>query len=164
MSRIDDYQLFISGNHTDQEYYDKIKSERDGVSTRLLLARLKTATGDYHPYTLGKTLVEGQRLGDLRGATAGVPVRVGWVRWREIREQIDAVDNWLEKPDYPQARQILKEVMVHIPDHIEEESDYLAKLKQAATNTASEALATVGPPLGAIAAGGLILYYWAKRN
>lgn len=164
MSRLDDYQQFVSGTHTDQEYYDKIKSERNGANTRLLLARLKTAGSDYHPYTLGKTLLEGQRLGDLRDTTAGVQVRAGWVRWSEIREQLDRIDTWLEKPDSTQARSILQEVMVRIPDRIEEEADYLGKLKQAASNTVSEAVSTVGPPLGAIAAAGLLLYFWAKQN
>ena len=162
-SRLEQYQAFVASNPSADELRAKVDSERERASRSLLLARLQYSYVDYNPWMIGKRLSEGQSAGDGEETSGSVTLRHGWVRWSELRTRIDAVDAWLKSPDPSRAKAVLREIMVDIPDTIDDQRDYLGKMKTYVGEGVKDALDTSSTVLIPLAVIATVFYLSGRR-
>lgn len=173
MTRQADYDSFVSANPTPDQLRARVRTERDNVDKRLTWARLKAISTDYNFYTVLKSFQGSGGLGNLV-LDDDTKLRVGWVRWQEIRKKIDTVDSWLSAPDASKSLAILRLAMVEIPDSIDFEMSYLdrnvALIKTKAVTAVTNALDTASGAVAAIAIPVALVYAasavneWSKKR
>lgn len=162
-TRLEQYQAFVASAPSAATMQARIQSERDKADRALLLARLRYSYVDYHPFSVAKRLSEGQSAGDGQETSGGLTLRHGWVRWADIRKRIDAVDAWLAAPEPSRADAVLKEIMVEIPDTIEDQSDYVGKMKTYVAEGVKDAINTSSSVLIPLAVIATVIYLSARR-
>lgn len=157
MSRADDYAAFVRNRPALQAVVVKVQEQRRIIDKTLTWARLKNAYRDYHPWLVLKGVFDGNQFGNVV-LDPQTKIRFGWKRWEEIRDRINAIDNWLKNPASSNMFDVLKEAMVSIPDSIDFE---LAAMDRALKQTAQILQNTVkdaGSAVFAIAAPIVALY------
>lgn len=162
-SRAEQYQAFLASSPSDDAMRAQIRRERDKADRALLLARLRFSYVDYNPMIIARRLSDGQSAGDGIERSGNMTLRHGWVRWEDIRARIDAVDAWLKAPDPSRSGAVLKSVMVDIPDAIDEQSDYLGKMRAYVGQGVKEALDSGSSVLIPVAVIATVLYLSARR-
>ena len=162
-TRAEQYQTFLASAPSEEAMRAQIQRERDKADRALLLARLRFSYVDYNPMIIARRLSDGQSAGDGTERSGDLTLRHGWVRWSDIRTRIDAVDAWLKSPDSSRAGAVLKEIMVDIPDTLDEQSDYLGKLGAYIGKGVKEAIDTSSSVLIPVAVIATVLYLSARR-
>lgn len=173
MTRQQDYDRFLASTPNPDQLKSKIRAERDNVDKRLTWARLKALSTDYNFYTVLKSLQGSAGFGNLV-LDEDTKLRVGWVRWQEIRKKVDYVDSWLSSPEPSKAVSVLKLAMVEIPDAIDFEMSYFDRniglIKNKTVQIAQNALDVASGAVAGIAIPLALLYVasaannWSKRK
>lgn len=163
MTRLEQYNAFVAGSPSDAALLEQVKASRAVADRALLLARLRFSYVDYHPFAVARRLVDGDRAGDATDTSGTVTLRSGWVRWSELRTRIDAVDAWIAQPDMARARDVLREIMVDVPDTIDDQSDYVGKLGIVTKEAAKEAIDTSAAVLIPVAVIATVLFLASRR-
>lgn len=163
MTRLQEYNAFVAGSPSDAALLAQVKASRDVADRALLLARLRYSYVDYHPFAIARRLADGDSAGDATDTRGSVTLRSGWVRWGELRTRIDAVDAWIGQPDMARGRAVLREIMVDVPDTIDDQSDYVGKLGKVTTEAAKEVIDTSAGVLIPVAVIATVIYLSSRR-
>lgn len=157
MSRTDEYNAFAQTQPSLPAVVTKVQDQRRIVDKTLTWARLKFAAYDYHPLFVLKGIFDGNKTGNIV-IDEKTKTRYGWKRWEEIRDRIDAIDQWLKMPADSNKLDILKEAMVSIPDSIDYELGAMARVLKGGAEYVEHKLENAGSAILGLAAPVIALY------